>query len=102
MYGLNMPSEPRVNGSRLLDLFFDGLSAHKLKRHYHQFVLEIYQGVWLETRRRKADTRPIEMPAPIPWTKALRDRWRLCSGRVLSPHQRRSTRLFHRFLPSLF
>jgi peroxisome-assembly ATPase len=54
-------------------------TAYKIRRHYSEFVLELYRGVWEETQRRMAagtEKRPLLEASPsIPWTRALRDRW---------------------------
>lgn len=64
-----------------MDMWFSSFpTPYKARKHYSQFVLEIYRGVWEETQRRMAavHTRPRDalQEEKIPWNKSVREHWR--------------------------
>ncbi|EPQ56948.1 hypothetical protein GLOTRDRAFT_39171, partial [Gloeophyllum trabeum ATCC 11539] len=80
--GLLLTGPPGSGKTFLADLWFSTIpTSFKARKHYSQLVLEIYRGVWEETQRRMAQVRsqqPLdsEPPPDVPWTRALRERWR--------------------------
>lgn len=79
--GLLVTGPPGCGKSFLVDLWFSTVpTAHKVRRHYSEFVIEIFRGVWEETQRRMAHASAVGSNIPaapsVPWTRPLRDRWR--------------------------
>jgi len=72
-----LTGSPGSGKSFLIDLWFSTVSTpYKARKHYNQLVLEIYRGVWVETKRRMAhpefDIAPEEGPR---WTRKLKEEW---------------------------
>ncbi|KAL5523830.1 hypothetical protein ACEPAG_8003 [Sanghuangporus baumii] len=79
--GLLLTGPPGCGKSFLVDLWFSTLpTPFKARKHYSELVLEIYRGVWEETRRRKSflyareheQSQPSSRPA---WTRTVREQW---------------------------
>ncbi|EJU03352.1 hypothetical protein DACRYDRAFT_88299 [Dacryopinax primogenitus] len=68
--------------SFLMQLFYDSLpTAYKSRKHYSHLVLEIYRGVWGESKRRSSGAPDLRQPVePRRWDTALRDSWRRLIG----------------------
>ncbi|KAL5528379.1 hypothetical protein ACEPAF_7515 [Sanghuangporus sanghuang] len=79
--GLLLTGPPGCGKSFLVDLWFSTLpTPFKTRKHYSELVLEIYRGVWEETRRRKTFLYAHEQGQPQPsdrpaWTRAVRAQW---------------------------
>ncbi|EIN11605.1 hypothetical protein PUNSTDRAFT_42810 [Punctularia strigosozonata HHB-11173 SS5] len=79
--GLLLTGPPGSGKSFLVSEWFSAVpTRHKIRRHYSEFVLEVYRAVWEETQLRMAalhasPSRDIEEDRPQ-WTRAIRDRWR--------------------------
>lgn len=73
---------PGCGKSFLIDLWLSTIpTPYKVRKHYNELVLEIYRGVWEESKMRTARLHALpiaqdEDSMEIPWTKSLRDRWR--------------------------
>ncbi|KZT53935.1 hypothetical protein CALCODRAFT_474079 [Calocera cornea HHB12733] len=80
--GLLLIGPAGTGKSFLLQLFYDSLpTPHKARKHYSQLVLEIYRGVWEESKRRSADSPDLrDSVQPVRWDRALRDHWRNLVG----------------------
>lgn len=79
--GLLVTGPPGSGKSFLVDMWYSSFpTPYKSRKHYSQFVLEIYRGVWEETQRRMAAVhrRPYDAPQEekMPWNKAVREHWR--------------------------
>ncbi|KAL5507233.1 hypothetical protein ACEPAH_6689 [Sanghuangporus vaninii] len=79
--GLLLTGPPGCGKSFLVDLWVSTLpTPFKTRKHYSELVLEIYRGVWEETRRRKTvlyaheqvQSQPSSRPA---WTRTVRAQW---------------------------
>lgn len=79
--GLLLTGPPGSGKSFLVSEWFSAVpTPHKIRRHYNEFVLEVYRAVWEETQLRMATlhaspSRDIEEDRPK-WTRAFKDRWR--------------------------
>ncbi|KIJ49377.1 hypothetical protein M422DRAFT_160910 [Sphaerobolus stellatus SS14] len=75
--GLLLTGVPGSGKSMLIDLWFSILpTPYKVRKHYSTLVLEIYRGVWEETKRRQrfsmSDTTSFPQDT---WNRKIRDRW---------------------------
>ncbi|PPR07706.1 hypothetical protein CVT26_003729 [Gymnopilus dilepis] len=75
--GLLVTGPPGSGKSFLVDLWFNTVKTpYKARKHYNQLILEIYRGVWEETKRRMNNARSAETPSQDqrgPWNKAIRE-----------------------------
>lgn len=82
LQGLLLTGPPGCGKSFLVDLWLSTLpTPFKMRKHYSELVLEIYRGVWEETRRRKAlldshEHERFQPPSRPVWTRTVRTRWR--------------------------
>ncbi|KAG5638052.1 hypothetical protein H0H81_002086 [Sphagnurus paluster] len=83
--GLLLTGPPGAGKSFLVDTWFAALPTRfKARKHYNQFVLELYRAVWEETQRRMAaSTRSAAATTKLhhpergaSWTRSLREHWR--------------------------
>ncbi|PCH36109.1 hypothetical protein WOLCODRAFT_81546 [Wolfiporia cocos MD-104 SS10] len=79
--GLLLTGPPGSGKSFLIDLWLSAVpTPFKARKHYSELVLEIYRGVWEETRHRMAAIHTPENPAQennsVVWNKSIRNRWR--------------------------
>ncbi|KZO96513.1 hypothetical protein CALVIDRAFT_563984 [Calocera viscosa TUFC12733] len=80
--GLLLIGPAGTGKSFLLQLFYDSLpTSYKARKHYSQLVLEIYRGVWEESKRRSSGAPDLREPVQsIRWDRALRERWQQLVG----------------------
>ncbi|EGO25507.1 hypothetical protein SERLADRAFT_448478 [Serpula lacrymans var. lacrymans S7.9] len=86
--GLLLTGSPGSGKSFLVDLWYSSFpSPHKARKHYNQFVIEIYRAVWEETQRRMSVSRAaaIAPEEAAPWNRSLRESWRELSKLSLLP-----------------
>ncbi|KAH7920715.1 hypothetical protein BV22DRAFT_1114755 [Leucogyrophana mollusca] len=75
--GMLLTGPPGSGKSFLADLWYSSIpTRYKTRKHYSQFVVEIYRAVWEETQRRMAAPSSVSSPQPSIWNKSVRDRWR--------------------------
>ncbi|KAF7357706.1 Lactation elevated protein 1 [Mycena venus] len=78
--GLMLTGPPGSGKSFIVDLWLSCIpTPHKTRKHYNQLVLEIYRGVWEETKRRMADSDLNRTPRESergPWNDSVRGKWR--------------------------
>ncbi|KAH9485556.1 Lactation elevated protein 1-like protein B [Psilocybe cubensis] len=71
--GLLLTGPPGSGKSFLVDLWFQSVpTPYKVRKHYSQLVLEIYRGVWEETKRRMGAQNQIVSEERGPWNKNIR------------------------------
>ncbi|KAH7913256.1 AFG1-like ATPase-domain-containing protein [Hygrophoropsis aurantiaca] len=84
--GVLLTGPPGSGKSFLADLWYDAVpTQYKARKHYSQFVVELYRAVWEETQRRTASPIPTQ-PKPSPsWNKHMREHWQDLMKRELLP-----------------
>ncbi|PPQ68045.1 hypothetical protein CVT25_014506 [Psilocybe cyanescens] len=72
--GLLLTGPPGSGKSFLVDLWFQSVpTPYKVRKHYSQLVLEIYRGVWEETKRRMVTNGQIAPEERGPWNRNIRE-----------------------------
>lgn len=76
--GLFLTGPPGSGKTFLADTWFASLSTpYKSRKHYNEFVLDLYRAVWEETAKRMRDVEPSHSSVePTTWTRSIRDQVR--------------------------
>lgn len=76
--GLFLTGPPGSGKTFLADTWFASLpTPYKSRKHYNEFVLELYRGVWEETAKRMRDIEPFDSDVDTTtWTESIRNQVR--------------------------